>query len=797
MSESEDLELIEPTEENILDIDVADELSESFLAYSMSVIVSRALPDVRDGLKPVQRRILYAMLEENMKPEGATRKCAVPVGTTMGKFHPHGDASIYDTLVRMAQPFRMRVPLVYPHGNFGSLDDGPAAPRYTECKLEHGGMILLENIREDTVDMDYNYSGEYQEPTVLPAAFPNLLVNGGSGIAVGMASNMPPHNLVEVVEGLKAMLKNPNITLDELMVFIPGPDLPTGASIIDGGALKEAYSSGRGIFKMRGTAKIEDVTARKRGIIFTSLPFNIGPERVMEKVKELVKAGRLQGVADIKDLSNLKHGTKLVIECKAGFNPQAVLEELYRLTPLEDSFGINNVCLVNRKPETLGLVSLCKYYLMHRMEVVTRRTQYRLAKAEAKAHILEGLILALANVDEVVAIIKKSKDTAAARVALVKKFVLSEIQADAILEMRLARLTSLEVSKLKEELKELQATIAELKRILGNEEVRNEIISSELEAVVEKIGTPRRSKILSGIPVQSTNVALEIEDEPTRVVLSTNGLIGRFETSPNKTKATKSDLVLSVIETSTRATIGAVTSRGRLLRQGVVELPKAEGRARGGEVKEYFNLDKESIVGLIGLEPGKVLTMVTKQGAVKRLLTDALPSVKSVGAPVIGLRDDDELVSVLVSEPEEELDLIIVTSGAQLLRTPANLIAPKGAPAGAMAGIKLLEESRVLAAGLLKEEDDSVEVLTLSNGDGFKRTKAKEYPSKGRGGAGVRCQTFRKAETELIAAWVGNGEAYGIGGSGEPILLPQETSRRDASGIKLETSVTLIAAKRP
>lgn len=783
--------------DKIVDADVVDEMSESFLAYSMSVIMSRALPDVRDGLKPVHRRILYAMLEEGMKPDSPTRKCAVAVGSTMGRYHPHGDASIYDSLVRMAQDFRMRLPLIYPFGNFGSLDDGPAAPRYTECRLDPPGMLLLEDIRENTVDFAYNYSGELMEPQVLPAAFPNLLVNGGSGIAVGMASNMPSHNLIEVVEGIQAMIKNPAITLDELMTHIPGPDFPSGATIIGGDAIREAYATGRGTIKMRGVAKIEDISARRRGIVFTALPYNVGGEKVMAEVKTRVKAGKLLGVADIKDLSNLKNGTKIVVECKTGFNPQAVLEDLYKMTSFEDSFGINNVCIVNMRPETLGLVELCRNYVMHRVNVITRRTQFRLDKALARAHILEGLITALASIDEVVAIIRKSKDTPVAREGLIKKFILSVLQADAILEMRLARLTSLEVSKLEDELKELQKVINELQAILASKEKINTIISDELSIVSAKYGNARRSKILSKTPeVKAGSSSLEIPDEPTLVSLSTTGLIARFEVGPNKAKLSKDDLVLSQVETTSRSTIGAITTRGRLLRQSVVEFPKAEGRSRGGDSKEFFNLENESIVSLISLDAGSVITMVTKQGFVKRLLTDALPNSNKPGAPVIGLKDGDTLVSAdLTKVDAPAYDIVIISSTAQLLRTSAEGITPKGAPAGGMAGIKLAEGAVVLAAGLLPEGAE-VNVATLSDGDGFKVTDANEYPAKGRGGAGVRCMTFKKGETALVAAWVGSGELYGVNASGEAVLMPLEKLKRDASGIKLEDRIEKLAVKR-
>lgn len=784
--------------DKIVENDVVTELSESFMAYSMSVITSRALPDVRDGLKPVHRRILYGMLEQSILPTGPTRKSAVPVGHVMGRYHPHGDSAIYETLVRMTQDFRMRVPLIYPHGNFGSLDDGPAASRYTECRLNHAGLALLEDIREETVDFRKNYSGEYDEPEVLPAGFPNLIVNGGTGIAVGMASNMAPHNLIEVVEGLKAMILNPNITVDQMLEHIPGPDLPTGATIIDGGVIKEAYETGRGKFRMRATARIEDLTARKKGIIFTSLPFNIGGEKVMEDVKTKVKEGKLLGVADIRDLSSLDHGMKIVVECKTGFNPEAILEDLYRLTSFEDTFGINNVCLVDRAPETLGILGLCKHYLNHRLSVIRRRTEFRLKKAEARAHILEGLIIALASIDDVVKIIRASKDTKVAKAGLIKKFILSDLQADAILEMRLARLTSLEVNKLKSDLKELHQKIKEYKKLLSSEKLMWGVVSDELDVVSEKYGTPRRSKILATAPVvKAKAAALEIPDEPTVVSLNTLNTIGRFDVNVNKSKPTKEDFVTSEVTTTTRATIGAITSRGRLVRQNVIEIPKAEGRSRGGDLKEFFTLENEKIINFVTLEPGQVITMITKAGLVKRLLTEALPNANKKDAPVIGLKDGDELISAHVTKTSDgPYDIIMVTNTAQLLRTNSESITPKGAPAGGMAGMKVAEGAEILATGIVPENDESVNVATLSDGYCYKATKALDYPVKGRGGSGVRCQTFKKGETMLIAASITSKEIYGTVNAKDPVLLDATLSKRDASGIKLEQEIDALNIKR-
>jgi DNA gyrase subunit A len=690
----------------------------------------------------------------------------------------------------------MRMPLVYGHGNFGSLDDGPAAARYTECTLDWGGMLMLEDLKEDTVDWMWNYSNERQEPMALPSAFPNLIVNGGTGIAVGMASNMIPHNVVETISGLKAMIKNPALTLDELMTHIPGPDLPSGATIIDGGAIKEAYETGRGIVKMRGDAHFEDITARKRGIVFTTLPFNIGPEKVIAKIKEQRSAGKLLGVTDVKDLSDMKQGFKMLIEVKTGFNPQAVLEELYKTTPLEESFGINNVCLVDMQPRTLGMLDLCRHYLKHRHSVVRRRTEFRLKKAEARAHIVEGLVTAQENIDDVVALIRKAKDTATAHAALVKKYALSDLQTEAILNMRLSKLTSLEVSSLKKELKELHTEIAGHKKLLSSDANINAQVEYELDVVSAKYGDKRKSKILKNTPTTPVSASVEIADEPTTVVLTTSGLVGRFEPGAHKGAVTKNDLVLSQVSSSTRSSVGAVTSKGRLLRIDAVEIAKAEGKDRGHAASEYFPVeDGERIVSLVSLSDTLVHSMVTSQGLVKRVLGSALPPASKPGAPVIGLKDGDELVGLVSSPAEEELDLVIVTSGAQLLRTAAGTIAPKGAPAGGMAGVKLGDGARVIALGALAPTGDDVEVHSVSDAGSWKATPALDYPAKGRGGAGVRMQTFKKGETALLAAWVG-ASATGLGPAGEVVKLPAERAKRDASGTELEKPVAGFARTR-
>ncbi|MEZ5341823.1 MAG: DNA gyrase subunit A [Acidimicrobiales bacterium] len=477
-----------PFAREVIDVPVSDELGESFLAYSLSVITSRAIPDVRDGLKPVQRRILYSMREMRLYPDRPHRKCAHVVGDVMAKFHPHGDGAIYDTLVRLGQDFSRPVTLVDPQGNFGSLDDPPAAYRYTECKLTDAAIDLLGEIDEETVDFRPTYDGEAVEPVYLPALLPNLLVNGTSGIAVGMATNMAPHNLIEVYEAVKLVMakRRPRPTIDELLAVIPGPDFPTGATIIDEG-LRDIYETGRGTFRVRATAEIVDIK-RRQGLVFTELPYLVGVERVMSKIKELVNTGKVNGIADVINLSDRKSGLRLVVELKTGVNPDLLLQQLYRLTPLEETFGVNNVVLVDGVPTTVGLYELCTHYINHRLDVVVKRSQFRLRKAQDRYHIIEGLIIAIDNIDLVVSIIRTSADSGEARGRLMSELTLSETPAEYVLELRLRRLTALAYDELVAEKAELLQTIDELEKILGSEQRQRTIVIKELGEVVDKYG---------------------------------------------------------------------------------------------------------------------------------------------------------------------------------------------------------------------------------------------------------------------------------------------------------------------
>ena len=482
--------------ERIVDIDVEEEMRSAFLEYSYSVIYSRALPDARDGLKPVQRRILYGMSELGLRPDRPHVKSSRVVGEVMGKYHPHGDQAIYDALVRMAQPFTMRLPLVDGHGNFGSLDDGPAASRYTEARMAPAALLMVAGLDEDTVDFVPNYDDSLTQPGVMPAAYPNLLVNGASGIAVGMATNMAPHNLVEVIGAARHLIAHPDCSLDDLMKFVPGPDLPGGGRIIGLDGIRDAYLTGRGSFRTRATARVEKLTPRRMGIVVTELPYLVGPEKVIERVKTLVQSKKLQGISDVKDLTDRKHGLRLVFEVKNGFNPDAVLEQLYKLTPMEDSFGINNVALVDGQPRTLGLKELLRTYVDFRIGVVRRRTEYRLRKRKDRLHLVEGLLVAILDIDEVIQLIRASDDTAMAKARLISVFDLSDAQADYILELQLRRLTRFSRIELETERDELQRQIEELEAILADEKLLHRTVSTELADVAKAHGTPRRTVLL-------------------------------------------------------------------------------------------------------------------------------------------------------------------------------------------------------------------------------------------------------------------------------------------------------------
>ncbi|WP_405678183.1 DNA topoisomerase IV subunit A [Streptomyces sp. NBC_00868] len=802
----------EDFEERILDIDVVDEMQGSFLEYAYSVIYSRALPDARDGMKPVHRRIVYQMNEMGLRPDRGYVKCARVVGEVMGKLHPHGDASIYDALVRMAQPFSMRLPLVDGHGNFGSLgnDDPPAAMRYTECKMADATSLMTESIDEDTVDFTANYDGQEREPVALPAAYPNLLVNGASGIAVGMATNMPPHNLGEVIAAARHLIRYPHADLEALMRFVPGPDLPTGGRIVGLSGIKDAYANGRGTFKIRATVAVENVTARRKGLVVTELPFTVGPEKVIAKIKDLVGSKKLQGIADVKDLTDRSHGLRLVIEIKNGFHPEAVLEQLYKLTPMEESFGINNVALVDGQPLTLGLKELLEVYLDHRFEVVRRRSEFRRTKRRDRLHLVEGLLVALIDIDEVIRLIRDSENSAQAKARLMERFSLSEIQTQYILDTPLRRLTKFDRIELESERDRLTGEIDELTGILESDAELRKLVSAELAAVAKKFGTERRTVLLESAGTAVAAVPLEVADDPCRVLLSSTGLLARTVTGEPLAEAdgkrAKHDLIVSQVLATARAEVGVVTSAGRLLRLSVIDLPQlpdtatAPALAGGAPITEFLTgLEAdEKVICLTSLdESSQGLALGTEQGVVKRVVPD-YPANKDE-LEVITLKDGDRIVGAVELRTGEE-DLVFLTDDAQLLRYPAGQVRPQGRPAGGMAGIKLSENAKVIHFSAVDPARDAM-VFTVAGSHGTlddsvlsaKLTPFDQYPRKGRATGGVRCQRFLKGEDVLVLAWAGNSPIRAASANGTPAELPAVDPRRDGSGAALPAAVAALA----
>ncbi|WP_166864692.1 DNA topoisomerase (ATP-hydrolyzing) subunit A [Salinibacterium sp. ZJ70] len=804
-----------PAGERIEDVDVSTEMQGSFLEYAYSVIYSRALPDARDGLKPVQRRILFQMNEMGLRPDKGHVKSARVVGDVMGRLHPHGDTAIYDALVRLSQSFALRIPLVDGHGNFGSLDDGPAAARYTEARMQAAAVALVESIDEDVVDFVPNYDNQLLQPSVLPAAFPNLLVNGATGIAVGMATNMAPHNLNEVVGAARHLLENPDATLDELMAYVPGPDLPTGGTIVGLDGIRDAYATGRGSFKTRAKVTVEQLSARRTGLVVTELPYMVGPEKVIEKIKDGVNSKKITGISDVTDLTDRRNGLRLVIGIKTGFSPQAVLEQLYRLTPLEDGFSINNVALVEGRPQTLGLKEMLQVYLDHRIEVVTRRCQYRLARRQERLHLVDGLLIAILDIDEVIQVIRTSDDTAQARTRLMDVYDLSQIQADYILELQLRRLTKFSRIELEAERDKLRTEIAELEALLASPTRIRALVGDELEETADRFGTPRRTMLTeAGAHVtaaksskKNANVSLEIPDVPTVVLLSTTGRAVRVDMPDGSdplqpaARRSKHDAILSIVTGTTRGELGAVTNRGRLVRFTPVDLPSVPANsvqlAAGAKFADYLGLTdkKERVLAIVSLTVDDSIALGTRQGIVKRVASLAYPSKPDF--ELIALKPGDEVVGV-AQGPESD-ELVFVTSDAQLLHFPAAQVRPQGTSAGGMAGIKLSAGADVIFFGSVAPEN--AHVVTISTptetlpGTDPGRAKVSvfaEFPAKGRATGGVRSHSFLKGESALALAWVGEAPALAVAADGAVRTLPEAGAKRDASGTPLDAVVASI-----
>jgi DNA gyrase subunit A len=801
-------------EEHIVDVDVREEMRSSYLEYAYSVIYSRALPDARDGLKPVQRRILYTMADMGIRPDRGHVKSARVVGEVMGRLHPHGDGAIYDALVRMVQPWSLRLPLIDGHGNFGSPDDPPAAMRYSECRMAPAAGAMTTGIDEDTVEFKPNYDSREYEPVVLPAAYPNLLVNGASGIAVGMATNMAPHNLVEVVAGLRHLVDHPDADIDDLMRFIPGPDLPTGGKIIGLEGIRDAYESGRGSFRMRATARIEDVRPRRRGIVVTELPYQVGTERVVEKIKQLVQSKKIQGVSDLKDLTDRSKGLRLVIEVKNGFHADALLEELYRLTPMEESFNLNAVALVDGQPRTLGLKDLMTVYLDHRFDVVRRRSEYRRRRASERLHLVDGLLVAIVDIDEVIQLIRSSDNTEQARTRLMSVFDLSEAQTNYILEMPLRRLTRFSRIELESERGELQATIDDLTGILEDSDRLKAAVSDELQSVAERFGTPRRTVLLesAGQPVRASSV-LEVADDACLVLLSSSGLVARTTGTDGPGtggQRAKHDVIRSAVAATARGSVGALTSAGRVVRLDVLDLPALPPTAsaphlRGGAPLSEFVAcaPGERVVALTSLlvdAPGVALG--TAGGVVKRVQPD-LPASRTAW-DVIRLDEGDQVVGA-VDLADDAHHLVFLSDDAQLLHFPAAAVRPQGRAGGGVAGIRLGTSARAIFFGAVNPAADNVVVSVAGSVDALpgtepgsvKSTPFDEYPAKGRGTGGVRCHRFRSAEDLLILGWVGRAPPKAAAASGVPVDLPTEIGRRDGTGVPGSQPIAAIGSGAP
>jgi DNA gyrase subunit A len=791
-------------------VDLEDEIQRSYLDYSMSVIVGRALPDVRDGLKPVHKRILWAMLEAGYRPDRPHRKSAAVIGDVLKKYHPHGDQSVYDALVRMAQDWSLRYPLVDGHGNFGSVDGDPAAAyRYTEARLAPMAMELLRDIDSETVEFVPNFDGYEQQPVVLPSRFPNLLVNGAGGIAVGMATNIPPHNLGEVIDGVVHYLDNPESTPDDLMKFIKGPDFPTGATIMGRQGIRDAYETGRGSLKIRAVTQIEESSNGKSKIVVTELPYQVNKARLAEKIADLVKQQKLKDIADLKDESN-REGMRLVIETKRGANPHVVLNQLYKHTQLQDSFGVIMLALVDGVPRTLNLAEMVGYYVDHQVDVVTRRTRYDLRKAEERDHIVLGLLIALDNLDEVIKIIRGSQDAEAARTSLMKRFKLSEIQANHILDMPLRRLTRLARTELEKEHEELLERIEYLNSLLNDPVKLRNVIKVELTEIRKKHADSRRTSIRA--EEGDFDVEDLIAEEDVVITVSRAGYVKRLPMDSFKRQGRggkgvrgqnlkEEDVVKHVFTTTTHHWMLFFTTKGRVYRVKAHEIPESGRTARGMYAANLpgVALDgDEKISAVIDLKEyaeGRYLLFVTRKGIVKKT---ALPEYDSprTGLIAINLRGDDELIDVKFTEGEDEV--MMVSRKGQAIRFKESLARAMGRGTGGVIGMRLAEDDRVLAVGLVSEGEELISVTEQGYG---KRSKLSDYPTKGRGGKGVIGHQLTGKTGSLAGAYVGTKDLdmFVISSSGQVVRVPADQIRRvgrASQGVRtmrVEEGATVVA----
>ncbi len=813
------VDLTTPPGDRIEPIGIEVEMQRSYLDYAMSVIVGRALPDVRDGLKPVHRRVLYAMYDSGFRPDRAQVKCARVVGDVMGNYHPHGDSAIYDTLVRLAQPWAMRYPLVDGHGNFGSPGNDPAAAmRYTECRLMPLAMEMLRDIDSETVDFVPNYDGSTSEPSILPSRIPNLLVNGSSGIAVGMATNIPPHNLREVAAGVQWLLDHPDAPAEELLeavvARVKGPDFPTAGLIVGRSGIEEAYRTGRGSVRMRAVVQVEEDRKGRQTLVVTELPYQVNPDNLAEKIADLVKDGRLGGIANIQDETSARIGQRLVIVLKRDAVAKVVLNNLYKHTQLQDTFGVNMLAIVDGVPRTLRLDEMVRYYVAHQVEVIVRRTRYQLRKAEERAHVLAGLLIALDHLDEVIALIRNAESADAARTQLMQRYELSEIQATAILDMQLRRLAALERQRIIDEYAELQQRIAGLQAILASPERQRGIIATELGEIVERYGDERRTRI---IPFEGDMSDEDlIAEEDVVVTITRSGYAKRTKTDLYRSQRRggkgvqgaalrQDDLVEHFFVTTTHHWILFLTNKGRVYRAKAHELPEQTRTARGQHVANFlaFGPDERiaQVLDIRDYEVAPYLVLATRQGLVKKTALSEFDSNRSGGLIAVNLRDDDELIAAALIGPEN--DLLLVSRRGQSIRFPADdeSLRPMGRATSGVIGMRFHTADELLAMEVVSAGTD---VLVATDGGYAKRTKIEEYPVQGRGGKGVLTAKIVAKRGQLVGALIvkSEDELYAITSNGGVIRTTAREVRqaqRQTMGVRLidlPVGVTVVAVAR-
>ena len=764
--DSKDTEL-EDRDGKIIERDIEDEMKTAYIDYAMSVIVSRALPDVRDGLKPVHRRILYTMYEDGLTSDKPYRKSATTVGDVLGRYHPHGDSSVYDAMVRMAQTFSLRYPLIDGHGNFGSIDgDGAAAYRYTEARMSKIAEIMLTDIEKNTVDFMPNFDDRLQEPTVLPAKIPALLVNGSSGIAVGMATNIPPHNLSEVIDGIIKIIDNRETTDEELMTVIKGPDFPTEGIILGREGIKQAYTTGRGKIIVRAEAEIEEMSGNKQRIIVSSLPYQVNKAKLIENIANLAREKRIEGISDLRDESDRNDRVRIVIELKRDANAQVVLNQLYKNTQMQDTFGVIMLALVNNEPKILTLRQCLDHYIAHREQVITRRTKFELDKALARAHILEGLKIALDNIDEVINIIRSSYDDAKER--LMKRFGLSDIQAQAILDMRLKTLSGLQREKIEEEYNELMKLIAHLREILANEQLVLDIIKEELLEIKQKYGDERKTKIVAA--EGDINVEDLIKEEQTVVALTHFGYIKRMPIDTYRSQkrggkgitgisTREEDFVKQIFTASTHDTILFFSNKGKLYRLRGYEIPEAGRTAKGTAIVNLLRLDNgekiSAVIPITNFEDGKYLLMATKNGLIKKTALKDFDSTRKTGLLSITLKDDDELIDVRLTDGED--NVVLVTSKGLSITFDEKDVRPVGRSAQGVIGIRLDDKDFVIGMESIIASKDATLLAITEHGFG-KRTELSEYRVQNRGGRGVITYKVTPKTGNIVGIRIANGD---------------------------------------